>query len=221
MIRAAISGVGVVSAFGVGARAFFDGLAQGRAAVGPIRGFDVSTFPVRVGGGGPRPAGGRGRAGSQDRAGAGRRARGLARRRLHGRRSRRCAGRRRRAGAGGAGGLRPAVRRAHRLVAGARRDAAAGAVPRAHRRRVAGAGRRAGADRPARGARLCLRRRRAGGGARGGPGRSAASTRSWWRAPPTRWSTRWAWAAWPDWARRRRAPPPTPAGLSIAGATGW
>ena len=48
MIRPAISGVGVVSAFGLGARAFFDGLAQGRAAVGPIRGFDVSTFPVRV-----------------------------------------------------------------------------------------------------------------------------------------------------------------------------
>jgi 3-oxoacyl-[acyl-carrier-protein] synthase II len=48
--RAAISGVGVVSAFGVGARAFFDGLANGRAAVGPIRSFDVSTFPVRVAG---------------------------------------------------------------------------------------------------------------------------------------------------------------------------
>jgi 3-oxoacyl-[acyl-carrier-protein] synthase II len=46
--RAAISGVGVVSAFGLGAPAFFDGLRQGRAAVGPIRGFDVSTFPVRV-----------------------------------------------------------------------------------------------------------------------------------------------------------------------------
>jgi 3-oxoacyl-[acyl-carrier-protein] synthase II len=46
--HAAISGVGVVSAFGAGAPAFFDGLAAGRAAVGPIRGFDVSTFPVRV-----------------------------------------------------------------------------------------------------------------------------------------------------------------------------
>ena len=50
MRRAAISGVGVVSAFGVGAPAFFDGLARGRAAVGPIRAFDVSTFPVRVAG---------------------------------------------------------------------------------------------------------------------------------------------------------------------------
>jgi 3-oxoacyl-(acyl-carrier-protein) synthase len=50
MTRAAISGVGVVSAFGVGARAFFDGLAGGRAAVGPIRRFDVTTFPVRVAG---------------------------------------------------------------------------------------------------------------------------------------------------------------------------
>jgi len=48
--RAAISGVGVVSPFGVGAAAFFDGLAQGRAAVGPIRAFDVTTFPVRVAG---------------------------------------------------------------------------------------------------------------------------------------------------------------------------
>jgi len=50
MTHAAISGVGVVSAFGVGARAFFDGLASGRAAVGPIRAFDASAFPVRVAG---------------------------------------------------------------------------------------------------------------------------------------------------------------------------
>ena len=50
MRRAAISGVGVVSAFGVGARAFFDGLAAGRAAVAPIRAFDVASFPVRVAG---------------------------------------------------------------------------------------------------------------------------------------------------------------------------
>jgi 3-oxoacyl-(acyl-carrier-protein) synthase len=48
MSHAAISGVGVVSAFGVGAAAFFDGLAQGRSAVGPIRAFDVTAFPVRV-----------------------------------------------------------------------------------------------------------------------------------------------------------------------------
>ena len=37
---AVLTGVGVVSAFGVGARAFFRGLAEGRSAVGPIR-FDV------------------------------------------------------------------------------------------------------------------------------------------------------------------------------------
>lgn len=50
MRRAAISGVGVVSAFGVGAPAFFDGLARGRSAIRPIQAFDVSTFPVRVAG---------------------------------------------------------------------------------------------------------------------------------------------------------------------------
>jgi 3-oxoacyl-[acyl-carrier-protein] synthase II len=43
-----ITGVGAVSAFGVGARALFGGLAEGRAAVGPIRGFDARTFPTRV-----------------------------------------------------------------------------------------------------------------------------------------------------------------------------
>jgi 3-oxoacyl-[acyl-carrier-protein] synthase II len=48
--RAAISGVGVTSAFGVGAPAFFAGLARGSAAVGPIRAFDVANFPVRVAG---------------------------------------------------------------------------------------------------------------------------------------------------------------------------
>jgi 3-oxoacyl-[acyl-carrier-protein] synthase II len=47
---AVITGVGVASAFGVGARALFAGLAEGRAAVGPIRGFDAATFPTRVAG---------------------------------------------------------------------------------------------------------------------------------------------------------------------------
>jgi 3-oxoacyl-(acyl-carrier-protein) synthase len=43
-----ITGAGVVSGFGVGARALFAGLAEGRSAVGPIRSFDASTFPTRV-----------------------------------------------------------------------------------------------------------------------------------------------------------------------------
>jgi 3-oxoacyl-[acyl-carrier-protein] synthase II len=48
--RAVITGVGVVSAFGVGAGRFFTALAEGRAAVGPIRSFAVQDFPVRVAG---------------------------------------------------------------------------------------------------------------------------------------------------------------------------
>jgi 3-oxoacyl-(acyl-carrier-protein) synthase len=43
-----ITGVGVASAFGLGARSLFAGLAEGRAAVGPIRGFDAQAFPTRV-----------------------------------------------------------------------------------------------------------------------------------------------------------------------------
>lgn len=50
MSSAVITGVGVVSAFGFGARVFFDALADGRSAVGPIRSFDAATFPTRVAG---------------------------------------------------------------------------------------------------------------------------------------------------------------------------
>jgi 3-oxoacyl-[acyl-carrier-protein] synthase II len=50
MNRAVITGVGVVSAFGVEAPAFFGGLAEGRGAVGPIRAFDARTFPTQVAG---------------------------------------------------------------------------------------------------------------------------------------------------------------------------
>jgi 3-oxoacyl-[acyl-carrier-protein] synthase II len=50
MSRAVITGVGVVSAFGVGASAFFSGLAEGRGAVGPISAFDARTFPTQVAG---------------------------------------------------------------------------------------------------------------------------------------------------------------------------
>lgn len=49
-MTAVITGVGCASAFGLGARALFDGLSEGRAAVGSIRGFDARTFPARVAG---------------------------------------------------------------------------------------------------------------------------------------------------------------------------
>lgn len=45
-----ITGVGVVSAFGVGAQALFDGLSQGRSAIGPIGSFDATHSPVKVAG---------------------------------------------------------------------------------------------------------------------------------------------------------------------------
>jgi 3-oxoacyl-[acyl-carrier-protein] synthase II len=50
MREAVITGVGVVSPFGVGTTVFFDALAAGRSAVGPIRSFDASTFSTRVAG---------------------------------------------------------------------------------------------------------------------------------------------------------------------------
>ena len=48
--RAVITGVGCVSAFGVGTQALFGALAEGRSAVGAIRSFDATTFPTRVAG---------------------------------------------------------------------------------------------------------------------------------------------------------------------------
>jgi len=45
-----ITGLGVVSPFGLGADAFFQGLAEGRSAIGPIRSFDAATFPICVAG---------------------------------------------------------------------------------------------------------------------------------------------------------------------------
>ncbi len=56
MRRAVITGTGVVSAFGIGREAFWDGLRAGRSAIGPIRLFDVTTFPTRVAGEVPLPA---------------------------------------------------------------------------------------------------------------------------------------------------------------------
>lgn len=46
----AITGVGVVSAFGVGTEALFAGLAAGRSAISRIRSFDASTFPTQIAG---------------------------------------------------------------------------------------------------------------------------------------------------------------------------
>ncbi len=49
-MTAVITGVGAVSAFGVGMSALLGGLAEGRSAIGPITSFDASTFPTRVAG---------------------------------------------------------------------------------------------------------------------------------------------------------------------------
>jgi len=49
-VTAVITGVGAVSAFGVGMPALLGGLAEGRAAIGPIQSFDARTFPTRVAG---------------------------------------------------------------------------------------------------------------------------------------------------------------------------
>ncbi|HRI65118.1 MAG TPA: beta-ketoacyl-[acyl-carrier-protein] synthase family protein [Polyangium sp.] len=48
--QAVITGVGTVSAFGIGYQALEKGLLAGRSAIGPIRNFDARTFPTRVAG---------------------------------------------------------------------------------------------------------------------------------------------------------------------------
>jgi 3-oxoacyl-[acyl-carrier-protein] synthase II len=48
MTRAVITGVGAVSAFGVGLDKLFDGLAEGRSRIAPIRSFDASAFETKV-----------------------------------------------------------------------------------------------------------------------------------------------------------------------------
>lgn len=50
MKRAVITGAGAVSAFGVGLPALWQGLAEGKSAIGPVQSFDVSSFPVKVAG---------------------------------------------------------------------------------------------------------------------------------------------------------------------------
>src|SRR6187551_2767670 len=50
MTRAVITGVGVVSPFGIGTEVFWEALASGKSAVGPVHSFDASSFPTRVAG---------------------------------------------------------------------------------------------------------------------------------------------------------------------------
>jgi len=47
--RVLVTGLGVVSAYGAGRRAFWDGLAAGRCAIGPIGLFDTTGFRARIG----------------------------------------------------------------------------------------------------------------------------------------------------------------------------
>ena len=47
--RVAITGLGAVSPFGVGAEALWDALLEGRTAIAPIRAFDASGFNCRLG----------------------------------------------------------------------------------------------------------------------------------------------------------------------------
>ncbi len=54
-MTAVITGVGAVSAFGVGIDALFTGLAEGRSGISRIRSFEASTFPTRVAGEVPVP----------------------------------------------------------------------------------------------------------------------------------------------------------------------
>lgn len=46
--RVVISGIGVVSGLGIGVGAFWEGMLTGRSAIGPVRSFDASEFPVRL-----------------------------------------------------------------------------------------------------------------------------------------------------------------------------
>jgi len=48
--RIVVTGIGVVSPFGVGVEPFWDGLAAGRSAVGRITHFDPSPFPCQIAG---------------------------------------------------------------------------------------------------------------------------------------------------------------------------
>src|SRR3954462_11485830 len=53
MRRVVITGVGVVSPLGIGARAHWEGVLEGRSAVKRITAFDPSGFPSQIGGEAP------------------------------------------------------------------------------------------------------------------------------------------------------------------------
>ena len=48
MIRVVVTGLGVVSPYGLGRRAFWAGLAGGRCAIGPITLFETDGFRARI-----------------------------------------------------------------------------------------------------------------------------------------------------------------------------
>jgi 3-oxoacyl-[acyl-carrier-protein] synthase II len=48
--RVFVSGIGAVTPYGLGASALREGLFAGRSAIGPLRAFDASRFPSRIGG---------------------------------------------------------------------------------------------------------------------------------------------------------------------------
>ena len=48
--RVFVSGIGAITPYGVGVPALRDGLYAGRSAIAPIRSFDASRFPTRIGG---------------------------------------------------------------------------------------------------------------------------------------------------------------------------
>ncbi|NNJ10027.1 beta-ketoacyl-ACP synthase II [Chloroflexales bacterium ZM16-3] len=48
--RIVVTGIGVVTPFGVGVEPFWDGLTAGRSAIGRITRFDTSAFPSQIGG---------------------------------------------------------------------------------------------------------------------------------------------------------------------------
>jgi 3-oxoacyl-[acyl-carrier-protein] synthase II len=48
--RVFISGIGAVTPYGLGSAALRDGLFAGRSSIGPLRAFDASRFPSRIGG---------------------------------------------------------------------------------------------------------------------------------------------------------------------------
>ncbi len=49
MRRVAITGLGICTGVGCGAKSFWSGLVSGRSGIGPITVFDASALPVRIG----------------------------------------------------------------------------------------------------------------------------------------------------------------------------